>query len=121
MSRDASNVERRRHGGVAIGISRSYRDLPSSGWGAAHASQSEETEVDESALAVYNASRKKLEELGYSVEERPAELEIMHACLWEMGLHMMVMPGWAHRPSRTPPQIHTYVQSVQSILRGGLS
>jgi hypothetical protein len=33
--------------------------------------------VDESALAVYNASCENLEELGYSVEERPAELEIM--------------------------------------------
>jgi hypothetical protein len=33
--------------------------------------------VDGSALAVYNASCEKLEELGYSVEERPAELEIM--------------------------------------------
>jgi hypothetical protein len=33
--------------------------------------------VDESALTVYVASYEKLEELGYSVEERPAELEIM--------------------------------------------
>jgi hypothetical protein len=33
--------------------------------------------VDESALAVYNASCEKLEELGYSGEERSAELEIM--------------------------------------------
>jgi hypothetical protein len=33
--------------------------------------------VDEAALAVYNASCEKLEELGYSVEERPAELESM--------------------------------------------
>jgi hypothetical protein len=33
--------------------------------------------VDESALTIYSASRERLEELGYSVEERPAELEIM--------------------------------------------
>jgi hypothetical protein len=33
--------------------------------------------VDEAALAVYNASCEKLEELRYSVEERSAELEIM--------------------------------------------
>jgi hypothetical protein len=33
--------------------------------------------VDGTALAVYNASCEKLEELGYSVEERSAELEIM--------------------------------------------
>jgi hypothetical protein len=33
--------------------------------------------VDETALAVYNASCEKLEELGYFVEERSAELEIM--------------------------------------------
>jgi hypothetical protein len=33
--------------------------------------------VDESALAVYSASCEKLEELGYSVEERSAELEVM--------------------------------------------
>jgi hypothetical protein len=46
-------------------------------WGAAYASQSEGTEVDESALAVYNSSCEKLEELGYSVGERPADLEIM--------------------------------------------
>jgi hypothetical protein len=45
--------------------------------GTAYASQSEGTEVDESALTVCSASCEKLEELGYSVEERPAELEIM--------------------------------------------
>jgi hypothetical protein len=33
--------------------------------------------VDEPALTIYIASCEKLEELGYSVEERPAELEIM--------------------------------------------
>jgi hypothetical protein len=33
--------------------------------------------VDDSALTIYVASREKLEELGYSVEERSAELEIM--------------------------------------------
>jgi hypothetical protein len=33
--------------------------------------------VDGTALAVYNESCEKLEELGYSVEERWAELEIM--------------------------------------------
>jgi hypothetical protein len=33
--------------------------------------------VDDSALTVYAASCDKLEELGYSVEERSAELEIM--------------------------------------------
>jgi hypothetical protein len=38
----------------------------------ASASQSEGAEVDESALTVYVASCEKLEELGYSVEERPA-------------------------------------------------
>ena len=46
-------------------------------WSTVHASQSNETEVDESALAIYSASCEKLEELGYSVEERSAELEIM--------------------------------------------
>ena len=49
----------------------------SSAWGTAYASQSEGTGVDETALVVYNASCEKLEGLGYSVEERPAELEIM--------------------------------------------
>jgi hypothetical protein len=34
-------------------------------------------EVDEPALTIYIASCERLEELGYSVEERPAELEIM--------------------------------------------
>jgi hypothetical protein len=43
----------------------------------AHASQSEGGEVDESALTIYIASCEKLEELGYSVEERSTELEIM--------------------------------------------
>jgi hypothetical protein len=33
--------------------------------------------VDDSALTIYIASCERLEELGYSVEERPAELEIM--------------------------------------------
>jgi hypothetical protein len=33
--------------------------------------------VDESALTIYIASCERLEELGCSVEERPAELEIM--------------------------------------------
>jgi hypothetical protein len=33
--------------------------------------------VDEPALTIYIASCEKLEELGYSVEERSAELEIM--------------------------------------------
>jgi hypothetical protein len=33
--------------------------------------------VDDSALTIYVASCEKLEELGYSVEERSAELEIM--------------------------------------------
>jgi hypothetical protein len=33
--------------------------------------------VDESALTIYIASCEELEELGYSVEERSAELEIM--------------------------------------------
>ena len=45
-------------------------------WGTAHASQSEEGEVDDSALTIYIASCERLEELGYSVEERSAELEI---------------------------------------------
>jgi hypothetical protein len=49
-----------------------------SAWGTAHANQaSGGAEVDESALTVYVASCEKLEELGYSVEERSAELEIM--------------------------------------------
>jgi hypothetical protein len=46
-------------------------------WGTAYASQSEGAEVDESALTVYDASCEKLEELGYSVEERSAELVVM--------------------------------------------
>jgi hypothetical protein len=33
--------------------------------------------VDEAALVVYNTATDKLEELGYSVEERAAELDIM--------------------------------------------
>jgi hypothetical protein len=33
--------------------------------------------VDDTALTIYAASCEKLEELGYSVEERSAELEIM--------------------------------------------
>ena len=33
--------------------------------------------MDESAFTIYSASCEELEELGYSVEERPAELEIM--------------------------------------------
>ena len=45
--------------------------------GAVHASQSEGGEVNESALTIYIASCERLEELGYSVEERSAELEIM--------------------------------------------
>jgi hypothetical protein len=45
--------------------------------------------VDESALTVYVASYEKLEELGYSVEERPAELEIMP--IMKMSPLMMVM------------------------------
>jgi hypothetical protein len=52
-----------------------------SAWSTVHASQSGETEVDDSALTIYVASCEKLEELGYSalrsVEERSAELEIM--------------------------------------------
>jgi hypothetical protein len=46
-------------------------------WGTAYASRSEGAEVDESALTIYIASCEKLEELGYSVEERLAELEIV--------------------------------------------
>ena len=41
------------------------------------ASQSAGSEADESALTIYTVSCDKLEELGYSVEERSAELEIM--------------------------------------------
>ena len=48
-----------------------------SAWSTVHASQSRGAEVDDSALTVYVASCEKLEELGYSVEGRPAELEIM--------------------------------------------
>jgi hypothetical protein len=46
-------------------------------WGIAYASQSEGAEVDAAALTIYIASCEKLEELGYSVEESEAELEIM--------------------------------------------
>ena len=47
-------------------------------WGTAHASQSEGGGVDDSALTLYIASCERLEELGYSVEERSsAESEIM--------------------------------------------
>ena len=46
-------------------------------WGTAHASQSEGGGVDDSALTLYIASCERLEELGYSLEERSAELEIM--------------------------------------------
>jgi hypothetical protein len=42
-----------------------------------HASQSAGSEADESALTICTVSCDKLEELGYSVEERSAELEIM--------------------------------------------
>jgi hypothetical protein len=42
-------------------------------WGTAHASQSEGGEVDDSALTICIASCERLEELGYSVEERSAE------------------------------------------------
>jgi hypothetical protein len=48
-----------------------------SAWGAVHASQSEGGEVDSPALTIYIASCERLEELGYSVEGRPAEMEIM--------------------------------------------
>jgi hypothetical protein len=48
-----------------------------SAWSIASANQSEGAEVDESALTVYVASCEKLEELGYSVEERSVELKIM--------------------------------------------
>jgi hypothetical protein len=48
-----------------------------SAWSTVSASQSEGAEVDESALTVCVASYEKLEELGYSVEERSADLEIM--------------------------------------------
>jgi hypothetical protein len=47
-----------------------------SAWSSVHASQSAGTEADESALTIYTVSCDKLEELGYSVEERSAELEI---------------------------------------------
>jgi hypothetical protein len=48
-----------------------------SAWSTVHASQSGGAGVDDSALTVCTASCDKLEELGYSVEERSAELEIM--------------------------------------------
>ena len=47
-----------------------------SAWSSVHASQSAGSEADESALTIYTVSCDKLEELGYSVEERSAELEI---------------------------------------------
>jgi hypothetical protein len=43
--------------------------------GTVHASQSEGGEVDEPALTIYIASCERLEELGYSVEERSAETD----------------------------------------------
>jgi hypothetical protein len=65
--------------------------------GTVYASQSEETGVDETALAVYNASCKKLVELGYFVEERLAELEIMLVArgrrVWKTSLHMIERSG----------------------------
>jgi hypothetical protein len=42
-----------------------------------HAASPLETGVDEAALVVYNTAYDKLEELGYSVEVRPAELDIV--------------------------------------------
>jgi hypothetical protein len=48
-----------------------------SAWGTVHASQYEGGELDAPALTIYIASCEGLEELGYSVEERSAELEIM--------------------------------------------
>jgi hypothetical protein len=48
-----------------------------SAWSTVHASQSGGTEVDDTALTTCAASCEELEELGYSVEERSAELEIM--------------------------------------------
>ena len=48
-----------------------------SAWSSVHASQAAGSEVDESAFTIYTVSCDKLEELGYSVEERSAELEIM--------------------------------------------
>ena len=48
-----------------------------SAWSSVHASQASGSAVDDSALTIYTASCDKLEELGYSVEERSAELEIM--------------------------------------------
>jgi hypothetical protein len=47
--------------------------------------------VGESALTVYLASCEKLEELGYSVEERSAELEIM---LMDDESPFMVVMSW---------------------------
>jgi hypothetical protein len=55
-------------------------------WGTVHASQSEGGEVDEPALTIYIASCEKLEELGYSVEGRPAELEVMRRCRTRLSL-----------------------------------
>jgi hypothetical protein len=46
-------------------------------WGTVHSTQSTSGGVDEAALVVYNTATDKLEELGYSVEERAAELDIM--------------------------------------------
>ena len=48
-----------------------------SAWDTVSASQTDGGEVDASALTIYIASCERLEELGYSVEERSAELEIM--------------------------------------------
>jgi hypothetical protein len=67
--------------GPALAVSQPEdRDLIAtcrSAWSSVHASQSAGTEAGESALTIYTVSCDKLEELGYSVEERSAELEIM--------------------------------------------
>jgi hypothetical protein len=87
-----------------------------SAWGTAHASQSEGAEVDESALTIYIASCEQLEELGCSVEERPAELEIM---LMEdeppYDGDVMVSPAAFMNPGPVPLNELTVVMDVRPV------
>jgi hypothetical protein len=64
-----------------------------SAWGTVHASQSGGAEADESALTVCVASCEKLEELGYSVEERSGELEINACHRLRTSVHLVTSRG----------------------------
>jgi hypothetical protein len=87
-----------------------------SAWGTAHASQTDGGEVDGPALTIYIASCDKLEELGYSVEERSAELEIM---LMEDGSpydgDVMVSPAAFLNPGPVPLNDLTVVMDVRPV------